>query len=546
MTPSQIQTEQQALIDHQSDDSSEYRVIGPPGCGKTSWLSRQVERAINEDRGVMISSLTKAAAAEIAGKGLPIPPESLGTLHSTCFYALERPTMAESKENVEDWNERHPHYRLSPGKNVDLDSDNVEIQKGSTQGDECLAEYQMTRSRMGTINSSIQDFVDEWEKWKKDKYLLDFTDLIDVCLKDVETAPLKPSLIFVDEAQDLDKMEMALIRKWGRNAGQLILVGDPDQAIFTWRGADPHAFIDQAVRVKEHRVLEQSYRVPRQVHAKALHWINQIQDREKVNYYPRDEEGEVRTIRANWRQPEEIIEDAQRYMGQGKSIMFLTTCSFMLGELIARMRLLGIPYHNPYRTTNGAWNPLAKRKNESSAADRILHFRSLFDTGYWTGHKLENWLKNIKTKDVFTDRGKDRLKILNKFNDEPVDWDDLYIILTEQAIEAALTGDLAWYEERLKANKIKGSEFALQVARANGTEALDVIPSITIGSIHSIKGGQADVVYLFPDLSIAGNYEWMGGSAQQATIMRLFYVGMTRARESLILCDPADHRAVSF
>jgi len=50
------------------------------------------------------------------------------------------------------------------------------------------------------------------------------------------------------------------------------------------------------------------------------------------------------------------------------------------------------------------------------------------------------------------------------------------------------------------------------------------------------------VVYLFPDLSHAGMIEWIGRGS--AAVRRLFYVGMTRARESLILCQPATSRSV--
>ena len=55
------------------------------------------------------------------------------------------------------------------------------------------------------------------------------------------------------------------------------------------------------------------------------------------------------------------------------------------------------------------------------------------------------------------------------------------------------------------------------------------------------------MVYLFPDLSRPGNQEWHGNSRQQAGIRRIFYVGMTRARESLILCNPVNsYSAVHF
>jgi superfamily I DNA/RNA helicase len=91
----------------------EQRVIGPPGCGKTTWLSRQVQRAVGEGKDVLVASLTRAAAAEAAGRNLPIPPRNVGTLHSHCYQSLGRPTLAVDKKHVEDWNSRHPEWALT-------------------------------------------------------------------------------------------------------------------------------------------------------------------------------------------------------------------------------------------------------------------------------------------------------------------------------------------------------------------------------------------------------------------------------------------------
>ena len=64
-------------------------------------------------------------------------------------------------------------------------------------------------------------------------------------------------------------------------------------------------------------------------------------------------------------------------------------------------------------------------------------------------------------------------------------------------------------------------------------------PKIIVGTIHSVKGGEADVVYLLPDLSWATrrDIEDNGLDASDA-VVRMAYVGMTRARQKLVLCDP--------
>ena len=86
----------------------EYRIVGPPGTGKTSWLSDQVRRVVDRKgpESVLITSFTRAAAREALGRGMPIADERVGTLHAICYRALGRPTIAESK--AKEWNAAYP------------------------------------------------------------------------------------------------------------------------------------------------------------------------------------------------------------------------------------------------------------------------------------------------------------------------------------------------------------------------------------------------------------------------------------------------------
>jgi superfamily I DNA/RNA helicase len=75
-------------------------------------------------------------------------------------------------------------------------------------------------------------------------------------------------------------------------------------------------------------------------------------------------------------------------------------------------------------------------------------------------------------------------------------------------------------------------------------------PSIIIGTIHSVKGGEADVVYLFPDLSLAGINEWHNTNGDDTygkdSIIRLFYVAMTRAKQELVICNASQQYYVQL
>ena len=96
--------------------TSEYRIFGPPGTGKTTSLTRQIRHAVERygPDSILVTSFSRAAAAELAGRDLPISSDRIGTLHSHCYHALDAPEIAES--NVGEWNRQYPHLAITPEK----------------------------------------------------------------------------------------------------------------------------------------------------------------------------------------------------------------------------------------------------------------------------------------------------------------------------------------------------------------------------------------------------------------------------------------------
>ena len=91
--------------------------------------------------------------------------------------------------------------------------------------------------------ATLVQFERRWTAYKEENGLLDFTDLIETCLRDVALAPNNPAVIFADEAQDLNRMQLSLVRKWGERASYFIVAGDDDQTIYLFTGATPEAFL---------------------------------------------------------------------------------------------------------------------------------------------------------------------------------------------------------------------------------------------------------------------------------------------------------------
>ena len=569
---SQTETSPAARLPEPDMTGVEYRIYGPPGCGKTTYLSRQVHNALDKQRKPLVISLTRAAALEIADRSLPLAEDEVGTLHAYCWKQLGRPTLAEDPKHLQEWNDLHPDLALSPTRSRTVDHDNLDYGGVQKPGDRALASYQQKRSRMEPLvfqHPFYQKFAQAWDAWKKEKDLVDFNDLIDHALRDYPAAPSKPDALFADEAQDLDYQQMTLLRRWGQAAGRLVVIGDPDQNLYRWRGSEPECFNQPPLPADQIRVLSQSYRVPKAVHRLAYAWINQCPGRYPAEYKARPAPGELRQLflgdkiygnpldreQESWKAADLLLQDLQQYLDKDQSVMILAPCSYMLDPVIDRLKLHAMPFHNPRRDTNGRWNPLQRNlEGRTTAIDRLAAFLRLSevpkegDTPGWTPAHIATWAKVLRERDSETkemilpgpgQRKKDLLN-LQAYGEEELDPDALERLLSPQALEAGYSGDLEWFRRNLLAGERPHVyDFPISIIQSRGLETLLTLPQITVGTIHSVKGTEADVVYLFPDLSYQGRAEWNGDPAAQAGVYRLFYVAMTRAREALILCRPA-------
>lgn len=533
----------------------EIDVFGPPGCGKTRYVARQVEVAAEKygKSGVLVASFTKAAAAELVGRHLPIDKAMVGTLHAHCYRALEHPEIAETK--VKEWNEKHPEMALSHGGSVDVDDplgEPVAVEDAAAGGDEAMALGQTLRAQMTPMERwpvVARRFHEEWTKWKRAEGLVDFTDMIEMCLEDVPTAPGDPRVGFFDEAQDFTPLELALVRRWCSETDSYVLVGDDDQCIYGFKGATPDAFLAGQANGAFTKVLSQSYRVPRAVHAFATRLSGQITRRQPKEYAPRDFGGAVTQSNGSWKRPDEIVEEIERHTSAGKKCMVLASCSYLLRPIMAVLRKEAMPYHNPWRKKRGDWNPLLRGYEKKdgtsthSALDRLMAFL-VTDPAMpgptrdeWTWGEVVQWSKPLESEGVFRKGFKKAAS--EKDKNAFADVFDLGGWMESEALERAEAHDLGWFRYRLLGSERPKYEFPIDIAKRRGKAALRAEPLVSIGTIHSVKGAEADVVFLIPDLSRRGYEQWMySGAAGSDSTLRLFYVGATRAKESLVICSP--------
>ena len=124
------------------------------------------------------------------------------------------------------------------------------------------------------IKDRDDHIIEEFLQRQKASYSLDFHDLIAFALHLLETDSFvrqkwqeRLNYIMVDEFQDSSRVEMRLVEILSGNFRNLMIVGDPDQNIYEWRGSDVRLLVDFD---KEHEptktiILNQNYRSTPQI-----------------------------------------------------------------------------------------------------------------------------------------------------------------------------------------------------------------------------------------------------------------------------------------
>jgi len=89
-----------------------------------------------------------------------------------------------------------------------------------------------------------------YEQAKRRRHLMDLNDILSLCIAELHEQPTFAAIIqwrfkhlFVDEFQDINPLQLSLLKEWLGGDNDLCLVGDPAQSIYGWNGADSSLFI---------------------------------------------------------------------------------------------------------------------------------------------------------------------------------------------------------------------------------------------------------------------------------------------------------------
>ena len=351
--------------------------------------------------------------------------------------------------------------------------------------------------------------------------------------------------ILVHNCQDFTLLELDLVRKWLHTMEYGLLAGDDDQCCYQFKGAEPDAFLDPPIDDEFKRVLSQSYRVPRKIQRLSQAWISQVARREEKNYEPRDVDGRILIRgRATWKNPGAAVDLVEEFTDAGQSVMILASCGYMLSPVIRTLRQRAIPFWNPYAKRRGDWNPLQPgSKERTMPSGRVVAFTlpQVSEWGdaarMWTADDVNKWASYLSAKGCLIRGAKKEIQGLSDDTVE-VPISDLLGWFEPEALDRALEGDLEWYLDAMMETKQNAMGYPIKIALQRGARTLIQTPKVIVGTGHSVKGGEADAVVMFPDFSTAGAKERSTRRGRDA-MTRLFYVMMTRARETLVLCRAA-------
>jgi len=577
-------------------DAHVTRLFGGPGSGKTTALLDRVEELLDDEdatvRDVLVVSYTRAAAAEIRerlAERLDTSPRALQgnvcTMHAKAYELLDLSRgdvvgESDKEEFCEEYGVEYEDEKSGAGRRTarsttlgnkviatsqwlqrtdrdvadwydvpfkwDVEEVRLppEIDPNAQEGNKYTPTWPSDDDRL-----DVPEAIRGWRNYKGENGVIGFADM----LERVAQRSLQPGVdhLIIDEFQDITTLQSRVYEEWKPHLEKALIAGDDDQVVYAWQGADPDLLLDEDV--DEDVVLPNSYRLPSRVLNVVNKEIRHIDKRQEKDLRPRKEGGAVEAAESpsmlelvrNVRHT--IEQENAREDGDG-SVMLLFRARYQMFDFVDEFIDEGMP------------------------------FSSLTDQRLWTD-RLTDYVRAIEAVDAgerLTALQARRLAdILQESAFGSGDRDDLYDLIDEVEEQSA-TDDLAEMpvapdavEDAVPfmpgprsaadmARKITSFQRKSMKAYFEGDYRKMDPDRVRVGTIHSAKGREADHVFVATDLT-EKVVEQMAAQADQQGLetpgdeeftkttdpvpvltdneRRVFYVGMSRARERLVLME---------
>lgn len=464
------------------------KYYGPPGSGKTR---KGIEIVQKELQTISISQIayitfTKSAIQEayerLEAKGLYFK-----TLHAICFYELG----LEKGQVAKDLSE----FSELIGEKITVKDFMLDIM---TEADEVLSCYNAGVNRLLIRDEMYHSYQGTWSKYRFDylingydrwKQINDYQDFTDFLINYLDLGdPLDIKVAVIDEAQDLSLLQKAVITKMTSLCERIYLLGDDDQAIYNWAGADASSFLNW--KCDKEIVLDRSYRLPKIIKDFSQQIIQKVKNRKSKNFVCKDEVGSVENLNEiDTIENETFILYRNRYFAK----RFKEHLEFN-GEPYTGY---GSPFDNVERKAIVSWNKI--------------------QSNVFTVRDLQQAVKFIKDG-LINSQDKKKILAMTNLND----------VLTQNDFDLKNFGDANWGYML----DLQYGDYFDRVINRYGKDILVEQPKVKLMTLHQSKGQEADTVHILPDMSRRTYANYM---IEPDNEHRLFYVGCTRAKQKLIL-----------
>ncbi len=572
-------------------------LLAGPGSGKTTTMTRRVVHLITECRvnpaHILVVTFTKAAAREmrerfwklcaLSGVRSNYSLVTFGTFHGI-FYGILKAAYGLTGKNI-----------LSEDKKYELLKEIVYKEQVDTEDERELFEglvqeiSEVKNARIPLEHYYSRNCPDEVFRRIYAAYvsacrrarLLDFDDMLLYCYDLLDQRPdilagwrEKFQYILVDEFQDINKLQYDIVKMLAAPRNNLFIVGDDDQSIYAFRGAKPEIMMHFPKDFpKVHtEILSCNYRSTEEIVEAAGKVISFNQRRFKKKIHANKEKGMPPVVKIFEKEKEEeryVRECIRRYAQSGtpyEEMAVLYRTNSGAGFLVEKLMEYQIPFQmrdilpNLYEHWISrnmiSYMKLAKgdrsrreflqvmnRPNRYISRAALEESTVSFEALRWH-YEGKEWLLDRIDK-LEEDLGKIRemtpygainyirygvgydeyLKDYASYRKLKVQ--DLYEVLEELADQAKgyKTFD-EWF-----AHIREYTENLKEQAKKQSAEKKGVV----ISTLHSIKGLEFDKVFIMDVNEGSIPYHKAVSESDIEEERRLFYVGMTRAREELQL-----------